>query len=60
MHKTFSVDVFHIPERKKLRLMVSAKTSGEAIRKANRLFNVNHAALVSKAEYLAYGVRGAA
>lgn len=60
MHKTFSVDVFHTTQRRKLRMTISARSSMEALRKANRLFNQNPAAIVSKAEFIAYGVRGAA
>jgi len=56
MTKTYRVDVFHVSERRKLRITIAARSSMDALRRANRLFNRNPAELVSKAEYVAYGV----
>jgi len=56
MTKTYRVDVLHVSERRKLRITIAACSSMDALRKANKMLNRNHSALVSTAEYVAYGV----
>jgi len=56
MTKTYRVDVFHVSERRKLRMTIAACSSMDALRKANKMLNRNPSTPVSKAEYVAYGV----
>jgi|GEM_PF-6581367 len=56
MTKTYRVNVLNVPRRQKLHITIAARSSMDALIRANKLFNSNPIALMSNAEYVAYGV----
>lgn len=57
MTKTYRVNILHVCKRQKLHITIAARSSMDALRRANKLFNSSPATtLMADAEYVAYGV----